>query len=215
MQVRRCARRVGLAASVNLAVQERARRDDYRLRPQSSRVLQFNSADSICNHEQIGYQTLSETKVGCRLERAPHLDSIQSSISLRTRRLDRGPTRTIQQTELNAGAIDDARHDSAERIDFSNEMSFADSADRGIAGHLSDQIQVERQERSVRAQTRSGGRSFTAGMSGANHDHIKNFVEDHFRKPLTTRPVLTCRYKTSRRSVQAYLQSSSLRLSHR
>jgi hypothetical protein len=81
---------------------------------------------------------------------------------------------------LNAGAIDDPSHDSAERVDLSHNVSFPNSADRGIAGHLPDQVKIQSQQSSVRAKPRRRGRSLTAGMSAADYDDIEYFVENHF-----------------------------------
>jgi hypothetical protein len=46
---------------------------------------------------------------------------------------------------LNANCVRDLAHYSAEGVDFADEVSFGDTANRRIARHLRDQIDVQRQ----------------------------------------------------------------------
>jgi hypothetical protein len=67
-----------------------------------------------------------------------HLESIKRSICLRSRRPHGGSSRSIQEAELYARAIDNPAHDSPEGINLADQMTLSDSTDGGIAGHLSD-----------------------------------------------------------------------------
>jgi hypothetical protein len=100
---------------------------------------------------------------------------------LRSGRLHGRTTRPIEQAELDSSSIDNAPHDSAQGVDLTNQMTFADAADRGVAGHLPDEIQVESQQRRVGAEPRSSGRSFTTSVAASDNNDIKNFIEDHFK----------------------------------
>jgi hypothetical protein len=98
---------------------------------------------------------------------------------LRSWRLDRRSARTIKQSELNSGAIYDAPHNPAERIDLPHQVSFRDSPDSGIAGHLPDQIEVQSDQSGFGAEACGGRRRFTARVAGANHDYIEYLVKRH------------------------------------
>src|SRR5215211_3502283 len=128
--------------------------------------------------------SLTEMEVKRRFERATHLGAIAHAIGLRPRRLYRRTARTVEQTKLNAGAIDDAAHDPAERIDFAHEMSLRDSANRGIARHLADEVQVQSDQAGLGAETRRGRRRLAARVASPNHDYIENLVERHNYFPI-------------------------------
>ena len=118
---------------MNLSVEEGACCDDYRLRREPAGILQLNADNGVAFDEQIGNESLPQAQVRSRFERASHLDAIERAIGLCPRRLHRGTARAVQQSELNAGAIDDAAHDSAERINLSDKMTLPNSANRRVA----------------------------------------------------------------------------------
>ena len=87
-------------------------------------------------------QALAQTEIRCGLQGATHFCSIQSSVSLRAWSLYGWTARAIQQSKLNAGAINYAAHDPAQRVNLAHDVTFPDTANCGIAGHLADQIEV-------------------------------------------------------------------------
>ena len=84
---------------------------------------------------------------------------------------------------MNAGPIDYATHNPTERINLSNQVALANTPDGWIARHLPYEIQVERYESSISAETSRGRSSFTSRMAAADHDYIKKFIEDHKVRP--------------------------------
>ena len=74
---------------------------------------------------------------------------------------------------MNPGFVGDAAHQPVEGIDLADEVTFAEPADRRIAGHCADAGKGMGDERGARAQARSGSRSLTAGMPPAHNDDIK------------------------------------------
>ena len=52
-------------------------------------------------------------------------------------------------------------------------MTFADTADGGIAGQLTDRVHVVRDQKRLSAHTSASQRRFRAGVTAADHDHIK------------------------------------------
>ncbi len=95
------------------------------------------------------------------------------------RRPDGRAARSIQQAELDADRVGDFAHDAAEGVDFADQMSLGDAADGGIAGHLRDQVDVQRVERGLQAHAGRGHGGFASGMSGADHDYVELFGELH------------------------------------
>jgi hypothetical protein len=68
--------------------------------------------------------------------------------------------------------IGGARHQSVEYVELADQMSFADSANRGIARHLPNILGGEGEQPNAGATPRSGGRSFASGMAGADHQNV-------------------------------------------
>jgi hypothetical protein len=56
-------------------------------------------------------------------------------------------------------------------------MALRDPADRRIARHLTNKVEVERDEGRFGAKARGSRRRFTTGVARTNHDHIKTLVE--------------------------------------
>src|SRR5215203_3620025 len=122
-----------------------------------------------------------------RLEHPAHLRPVETSIRLGPRRLDSRTTRTIQKPKLNTGPIDHPAHDSAKGVDLPNDMALRDSANRGIAGHLTDQVEVYRDKRGFSSEARRCGRRLASRVTGADNQNIKSLVEHN-----STAKVLDC-----------------------
>jgi hypothetical protein len=138
-------------------------------------------------------------QTGYCLELPAHLRSVPHSISLRPRRLNRWSARAVKQPELYSGSIDDAPHDSTESVDFSNQMSFRNSPDGWVAGHLSNEIQIERYKTRIGAETSSGRGGFASSVARSNYDYIKCFIKRHELLTYTERGKDLRQYLFSRR----------------
>ena len=66
-------------------------------------------------------------------------------------------------------------HQTVQCIDFADQVPFGDSANRRIARHLCNQINVQGEECGVQSHARGRHRRLAAGMSRADYDHIKLF----------------------------------------
>jgi hypothetical protein len=110
------------------------------------------------------------------LERASNPLPVNLLVGLSARRPDCRSAASIEQFELNAGGVDRAAHQAAERIDLSNEMTLGGAADGGIARHVGHGICGERAESDVRAKTRGGKGCLTACVAGADDNHIERHL---------------------------------------
>ena len=105
-------------------------------------------------------------------ERGSHPFRVTRLIRLRPRRPDSRAATTIEKLELYACSVDCFRHQSAQRIDLSNQMSLRRAADGRVAGHVRDGFSRERTQTDTSPQPRGGPRCFDTGMAGADHYHI-------------------------------------------
>ena len=100
-------------------------------------------------------------------------------IALGAGRPDGGSTRSIEQAKLDPNRVRDLAHDAAEGIDFANQMAFGNSAYGGVAGHLCNEVYVQRVEGGLEAHAGSGHGGFASGVTSANYDYVEVFGEGH------------------------------------
>ena len=82
----------------------------------------------------------------------------------------------VQQSELDAGRVNHLAHDPAERVNLAHEMPLGDPADRRVAGHLRDQVEVHGAERRPQTHARRRHRRLAPRVPRADHDHIVLFI---------------------------------------
>ncbi len=58
-------------------------------------------------------------------------------------------------------------------------MSLGNAADGGIAGHLRDEIDIEREEGGLQAHSGGSHGRLASGMAGADHNYVELFREPH------------------------------------
>src|SRR5205085_858478 len=70
-------------------------------------------------------------------------------------------------------------HDAAEGVNFPDQMAFCNSTEGRIAGHLRDQVNIQRVKRSLQAHARAGDGRLAAGMSCSDDYDVELFSELH------------------------------------
>ncbi len=164
-----------LLADVRQPIQERAGCDHDRVALDRPAVAQQDALEPAWLESEITSCATS----ACRIRRfgsfsriSRILQPILFLVALRARRPHRRPAAGIQQPKLDADGVRDLAHHAAQRVDLANQMALGDSADRRIARHLRDQVQIHRDHRRLQAQTGARARRFAAGVSGADDDHF-------------------------------------------
>ena len=71
------------------------------------------------------------------------------------------------------------RHRAAQRVDFLDQVPLADAADRRVARHLAQRLDVVRQEQRAPAHARRRERGLGAGMAAADDDHVETRRKIH------------------------------------
>ena len=88
--------------------------------------------------------------------------------------------RVDQRAHLNAPHISSTSHRSAHVVNFTDQMSLSDTADRGIAGHLSESFNVVRKKQRLTSHASRSKGGFYTGMPAANHDDVVDLWKIHF-----------------------------------
>ena len=125
------------------STQECSRGEDHRLAPVNAVSSGHNAADSAFFCQQIHNLILFHVQILLPLQSLFHLQMILIFIRLRTQRMNGRSLRCIQHSALDESLIDIDTHFSAERIDLSDQMSFAGSSDRRITRHHGNSLKID------------------------------------------------------------------------
>jgi hypothetical protein len=169
---------------MNEPIQKSSGRDHNGVRSKTATIFQHDPSESSLIEHKIDDFSLPQMEIRGRFKRAPHLGAIAHAIRLCPWGLNRRPPRAVEQTKLDSSAVDDATHDAAERVNLADEMTFRDPANRRIARHLADEVEVQSDQPGFRAESRRGRRRLTTRMAGADHDYIECFVKRHDYLPI-------------------------------
>ena len=93
-------------------------------------------------------------------------------VGLRPRTVHGRAFAAVEQAELQAGRVDRLPHGAAQRIDLADDLPLGHAADRRVAAHLGDRVQVDRQQRRARSHAGGGQGRLGAGVSGTHHDDV-------------------------------------------
>ena len=141
---------------------------------------------------------------GSRSSARSHPLAVRPLVRLRARRPHRRTPAAIEQLELNAGRVDRAAHQPAERIDLANQMTLRGAADRRIARHVRDGVRRQRAEADVRAEARGGVRRLAARVAGTDRRSRRSgFIESDRTAAVYDFARVTCRRRTARRCGRA------------
>ena len=87
---------------------------------------------------------------------------------------------TVKHFGLDKGLVNIFSHLSTKSIQLTDQMSLSDTADRGIAGHLSESFNVVRKKQRLTSHASRSKGGFYTGMPAANHDDVVDLWKIHF-----------------------------------
>ena len=93
---------------------------------------------------QALHRRLLEREVWLTLEGLLHPEHVELLVGLGPRHLDGRALAGIEHPDLDEGAVDGAGHLAAEGIELADDVALGRAADRGVAGHQRDGVEVHR-----------------------------------------------------------------------
>ena len=118
---------------------------------------------------------MEHDRAGFRFDACTDRLTIQDPIRLCPRCTNSRAFAGIKSPELDTCPICGLAHDSAEGIYLLDDVPLTDTADRGIAGHLTDRFDGVRHQQRPGAGSRSRQRSLGPGMTAADDNYIECF----------------------------------------
>ena len=183
---RRVARAPGfelLQPDVDQSGQERSRRQHDRVGLEGHAHLRdhagYAGAGAAVVDREVVDRLLEQREVRLVLEPAADRGLVEDPVRLRARRPHGRPLARIERAKLDPGFVRRDRHRAAERVDLLDEMPFADAADRRVARHLPERLDVVRQQERPAAHPRAGERSLGPGVAAADHNDLVSGSEYH------------------------------------
>ena len=131
---------------MDLAIEECADREHHGWCVKFKPHLRDDAFDGTAVFDQIDHRLLEYRQTGLVFQFTADRHAIELTIGLGARRAYRRALAPVENPELDAGLIRGQRHFAAERVDFLDQVAFADAADRGIAGHLPEGFDAVRQQ---------------------------------------------------------------------
>ena len=164
---------------MNLAIEKSAGRQNYCLCLKAYAHLRDGTDDAVTCQNQVVHRLLEQPQAGLIFQPPPHRGPVQHAVGLSPRGSHRRPFARIQDAELNAGLVGSQGHGAAERIDLLDEVALADAADRRVATHLPQRLDVVGQQQGAATHARCGECGFRAGMAAADDDDIEVLRMEH------------------------------------
>ena len=141
-----------------------------------------DALDAALADLDVDDRLLEDGKVLLRFQHAAYRVAVKRAVRLGARRAHGGALARIQRAELNPGRIRRQSHRAAHRIDLLDQVTLADAAYRGIAGHLPKGLYALGQQKRGCARPRRRQRGFRPGVAAADNDDIVGFaMESHGR----------------------------------
>src|SRR5262249_61209326 len=118
-------------------------------------------------------QSFPEREIRDAMQRLLRERRVARAIALGARPPHRRPARPVENPELNAGAVGETPHQTAQGVDLANELPLRQASDCRIAGHAADRVEGSGQERRMPPHARGRGGGLDAGMSSPDHENVE------------------------------------------
>jgi hypothetical protein len=184
---------------MNKTAQKRAGGQDDSAGLKFPAIAQANACCPFAAEQIVGL-AFDHSQICGGANRLLHRRAVELAVSLRARPAHRRPFAAIEHSKLDSSGIGDAAHQAVERIDLTDQMAFAQTADRWITRHRADAREALRDERHARSHARGRACSLAAGVAATNHNHIETtihcFTKIRSRSSECTRSVKMDRVKS-------------------
>ena len=164
--------RVMTEPDVNQTVQKSAGGDDDRPCPEPNAELRDRTDHAIAFHQQIVDRLLKEPEIRLVFEAGSNGLPVEHPVSLGPGGADGRSLTRVEDAELDACFIGGGSHCTAKCIDLFDQVPLSDPADRRIAGHLTEGLDVVRQKQRPCAHPRCNKRSLGTGMATADNAEL-------------------------------------------
>lgn len=167
---------------MDAAVEKSPGGEHHGARTKGNAHLRDGADHAVAFHHQVIDGLLEQAQVRLVLQAAADRGLVQHAVGLRAGRAHRRALARIENAKLDARLVGGNGHGAAQRIHLFHEVALADAADRRVAAHLPQRLDVVGEQQRLGAHACSGQRGFGAGMATADDDHIEFFGVQHLKE---------------------------------
>src|SRR2546422_4047224 len=128
--------------------------------------------DLLIAVKEFGRLALPEVQVRLPFANPLEPELIGLLIALRTRCPNSRPFLGVQHPELEASHVRRLTHLTTERVNLTDQMTFGQSTDGWIAGHLADRIGIDGQQQRLAPHPGGCQSCFNPSVPRSNHDNV-------------------------------------------
>ena len=140
---------------------------------ESQSSLGDHAAHGVLVDDQVAGGLLEQRQVRLVFQHATNRGLVAHTIGLGTGCPYRGALAGVEHAKLDPAQVRRQSHGAAEGVDFLDQMTLADPADGGIAGHLAQGLDVVGQQQGLATHAGRGQGSFRSSMATADDDDVK------------------------------------------
>jgi hypothetical protein len=163
-------------SEMELAAEERPRRQHHRLCPDLGPVSQPHSVDAPAVEDELDRLALDERHALLTGKQAHDCGLVEATVGLDPRPANGGALARVEHPVVDRGAIAGAPDQSVERVHLADQMAFAEAAHGRVARHHADLAAREAKKRGRRAHARRRGRRLGSSMPATHDDDAKAMV---------------------------------------
>jgi len=164
---------------MNFAVEEGAGGQHDCFSHEADTELRHGADDALALDDQVVAGLGKDGQIRLIFESTADGLLVQHTVGLGTGGAHGRAFRGIEDAELDAGLVGRRSHRPAQRIDFAHQMPLTDTANRRVAAHCPERVEVVRQQQRIRPRPRRGKRSLGAGVAAADDDDIETGGIEH------------------------------------
>ena len=164
-----------------LAVQEGTGGEHHRPPPKSDADLGHSAHHPVAFDHEVVDRLLEKGEVGLVFQHPADGCLVEDAVGLGAGGAYRRPLGAVENAELDAALVRGQRHRAAKRVHLFDQMALADAADRRVAGHLTQGLDVVGEQQGLAAHPGRGQRSLGAGMAATDDDDVEFLGVQHVR----------------------------------
>jgi len=142
-----------------------------------------DAADPPILNAEAFHEALKKVKARLLLQDCLHREAVKLLVALESGGLDGRPFGGVQQPEVDGGLVGNPAHLAAQRVDLFDELALGQTADRGVAGHQRNRVQVDVEEQGFAAHPGRRERGLATRMPSPDNDDVIFSVHDDFLLP--------------------------------
>ena len=158
---------------MDLAVEKSACGQDHCPSPKANAHLRYSPHHTVALKHEVVHRLLKQPEPGLVFQAAANGGLVQHAVGLGPGRTHCGALAGVENPELDAALVGGQRHGTAHGVDLLDQMPLADAADRRVAAHLAQRLNVVGEQQSLAAHAGRSQGGFGARMAPANHDDVK------------------------------------------